>query len=225
MSEFDATVVGSGPNGLAAAVELARSGRKTLVVEGAKTIGGGTRTEELTLPGFLHDVCSAIHPSGVASPFLKEIGLKVDWIHPPIPFTHPLDDGRVVALYQSVEETAAQMGDDASRYVGLMKPFVDNIDDLVEDVLSPMTINPKHKTMFARVAAIGAWPASVLAKRFNTGGGQGAHRRSVWPLNRAFQHSNDCRCRNHARRDRTQVRVAVGKRRIGFNRQRIGLDV
>ena len=168
MSEFDATVVGSGPNGLAAAVELARSGRKTLLVEGAKTIGGGTRTEELTLPGFLHDVCSAIHPSGVASPFLKEIGLKVDWIHPPIPFTHPLDDGRVVALYQSVEETAAQMGDDASRYVGLMKPFVDNIDDLVEDVLSPMTINPKHKAMFARVAAIGAWPASVLAKRFDT---------------------------------------------------------
>ena len=168
MSDFDATVVGSGPNGLAAAVELARSGRKTLLVEGAKTIGGGTRTEELTLPGFLHDVCAAIHPSGLASPFLKEIGLDVEWIHPPIPFTHPLDDGRVVALYQSVEETASQMGDDASRYVGLMKPFVDNIDDVLEDVLSPLTINPKHKTTFARAAAIGGLPASILAKRFGT---------------------------------------------------------
>ncbi|MEA1902505.1 MAG: NAD(P)/FAD-dependent oxidoreductase [Actinomycetota bacterium] len=168
MSEFDAAVVGAGPNGLAAAVELARSGRSVLLVEGADEIGGGTRTEELTLPGFLHDVCSAIHPSGIASPFFKEIGLEVDWIQSPIPFTHPLDDGRVAALFRSVEETAAQLGEDESKYVGLMAPLAERIDELVEDVLSPVTINPKHKAAYARIAAIGGLPASLLAKRFET---------------------------------------------------------
>src|SRR5690606_34340982 len=95
-ASFDATVVGSGPNGLAAAVELARQGRKVLVVEAADRIGGGTRTEELTLPGFLHDVCSAIHPTGIASPYFREIGLEVPWVHPTIPLSHPLDGGRAV---------------------------------------------------------------------------------------------------------------------------------
>ena len=94
MTDYDAAVVGAGPNGLAAAVELARSGRKTLLVEAAGEIGGGTRTEELTLPGFKHDVCSAIHPAAVASPFLNEIGLDIDWVQSPVPFAHPLDDGR-----------------------------------------------------------------------------------------------------------------------------------
>lgn len=168
MSDHDASVVGAGPNGLAAAVELARSGRKVLLVERSDQIGGGTRTEELTLPGFKHDVCSAIHPSGVASPFFKEIGLDVDWVQPPIPFTHPLDNGRVAALHRSVEDTAEGLGDDGSRYTGLMSPLVESIDELVEDVLSPLTFNPKHKASFARVAAIGGLPASVLAKRFST---------------------------------------------------------
>ncbi|MGB7859759.1 MAG: FAD-dependent oxidoreductase, partial [Acidimicrobiia bacterium] len=168
MSDHDASVVGAGPNGLAAAVELARSGRKVLLVERSDQIGGGTRTEELTLPGFKHDVCSAIHPSGVASPFFKEIGLDVDWVQPPIPFTHPLDNGRVAALHRSVEDTADGLGDDGSRYAGLMSPLVESIDELVEDVLSPLTFNPKHKASFARVAAIGGLPASVLAKRFST---------------------------------------------------------
>lgn len=168
MSDYDAAVVGAGPNGLAAAMELARSGRSVLVVEGAAEIGGGTRTEELTLPGFRHDICSAIHPSGVASPFFNEIGLEIDWVHPTIPFTHPLDGGRSVGLLPSVEDTAAQLGEDESRYVGLMGPLVEKVDLLVEDVLSPMTINPKHKTAYARVAAIGSLPASMLAKRFET---------------------------------------------------------
>lgn len=168
MSEFDAAVVGSGPNGLAGALELARAGLKVLVVEGAEEIGGGTRTAELTLPGFHHDVCSAIHPSGVASPFFEEIGLEVDWIQPPIPFTHPLDGGRAIALHRSVSDTAAQLRDDASTYRALMGPLVDSIEHLVEDVLSPMTINPKHKVSYARVAAIGGLPASLLAKRFST---------------------------------------------------------
>jgi len=168
MSGYDATVVGAGPNGLAAAVELGRSGRKVLVVEGSDNIGGGTRTEELTLPGFHHDICSAIHPAAVASPFLSTLDLGVDWIDPPIPFTHPLPDGRVVALHRSIEETAAQMGSDKSRYLGLMSPFVESIDDLVEDVLAPVTINPTHKSKFARIAAIGSLPASVLASRYES---------------------------------------------------------
>ena len=168
MSDFDAVVVGAGPNGLAAAVELARSGRRTLLVEAAETIGGGTRTEELTLPGFRHDVCSAIHPSGIASPFFNEIGLDVEWVHSPIPVTHPLDGGRVAALHRSVEETAAGLGEDGPRYTGLIGPLVETVDDVVEDVLSPMTLNPRHKLTYARMAAIGGLPAALLAKRFST---------------------------------------------------------
>lgn len=161
-------MVGAGPNGLAAAVELARSGRTVLLVEGAEEIGGGTRTSELTLPGFFHDVCAAIHPSGIASPFFNEIGLDIEWIQPPIPFTHPLDGGRAAGLFRSVEETASQLGTDGSKYAGMMGPLAEKVDLLVEDVLSPMTLSPKHKSAYARVAAIGGLPASVLAKRFDT---------------------------------------------------------
>ena len=132
MSEFDATVVGAGPNGLAAAVELARSGRKTLLVEAADKIGGGTRTEELTLPGFHHDVCSAIHPAGVASPFFNEIGLDVEWVHPPLPFSHPLDGGRSAAQRRSVDETALSLGADQKSYRNLMGPIVENIDEFID---------------------------------------------------------------------------------------------
>lgn len=168
MSEYDALVVGAGPNGLAAAVTMARAGRNTLLVEAMDSVGGGTRTAELTLPGFHHDVCSAIHPSGIASPFFAEIGLEVPWVQSPIPFTHPLPGGRVAALYRSIPETAAGMGGDADTYTGLMEPIVDRIDDVLEDVLSPMTLNPKHKSAYARVAAIGALPAAVLATRFSS---------------------------------------------------------
>ncbi len=168
MTEFDAAVVGAGPNGLSAAIELSRSGRKVLLVERMDDIGGGTRTEELTLPGFRHDVCSAIHPAGVASPFFNDIGLVVDWIEPPLAFTHPLDGGRVVAMRRSVGETASQFDDDADRYDSLMSPFVEEIDKVVEDVLSPMTLLPKNKAMFARSAAIGGLPASVLISRFES---------------------------------------------------------
>jgi phytoene dehydrogenase-like protein len=173
MTDFDAAVVGAGPNGLAAAVELARSGRKVLVVEGSDEVGGGARTAELTLPGFKHDICSAIHPSGIASPFFTEIGLDVEWVQPPVPFTHPMDGGRAVGLLRSVDETADQLGEDGPRYLGLMRPLVDTLDELIEDVLSPITINPRHKTSFARVAAIGGLPASLLARRFETSEARG----------------------------------------------------
>lgn len=172
MPEFDAAVVGAGPNGLAAAVELARSGRKTLVVEASDEIGGGTRTAELTLPGFKHDVCSAIHPTGIASPFFDEIGLEVDWVQSPIPFTHPLDEGRVTALHRSVEETAQVLGVDGDRYEGLMGPIVADIAAMIDVALSPVTVVPEHKAAFARIALIGGIPAAVLAKRFSTDEGK-----------------------------------------------------
>ena len=168
MSDFDATVVGAGPNGLSAAVELARSGRKVLLVEGADEIGGGTRTAELTLPGFWHDICAAIHPTGIASPFFSKIGLDVDWVQPPLPFSHPLDGGRAVALHRSVVETASQFGADRARYVDLMQPLVDRIDPLIDDILGPMNLIPEHGATFARIAALGGLPASVVASRFES---------------------------------------------------------
>ena len=113
---IDAAIIGSGPNGLAAAVELARAGLKVRVHEAEPTIGGGTRSAALTLPGFVHDLCSAIHPLGAASPYFRTLPLKdhgLEWIHPEIPLAHPLDDGTAVALRRSVEDTARGLGDDA----------------------------------------------------------------------------------------------------------------
>jgi len=172
MTHYDAAVVGGGPNGLAAAVELARSGRKTVLVEARDEIGGGTRTEELTLPGYKHDVCSAIHPAGVASPFFKQIGLEVEWVQPPIPFTHPLDHGRVAALLRSVADTADGLGEDGTHYRSLMEPIVENIEEMVDVALGPVTLIPEHKGAFARIALIGGLPAAVLAKRFSTDEGK-----------------------------------------------------
>lgn len=168
MTRFDAAVVGAGPNGLAAAVELARSGHKTLLVERDDEIGGGARTIELTLPGFKHDLCSAIHPSGIASPFFNEIDLKVDWVHPPLPVAHPLDDGRVAALHRSVEETADGFGDDGPAYRALMRPMVDDIDRMVDVALGPLRPIPEHKAAFLRLGLTGGLPAALLAKRFST---------------------------------------------------------
>jgi phytoene dehydrogenase-like protein len=168
LSDFDVTVVGAGPNGLAAAVEMARHDRHVLVVEAHDSIGGGTRTEELTLPGFRHDVCSAIHPAAVASPFFNELQLDVDWIQPPIPFTHPLGEGRVVALHRSVEETAGQFGEDAETYEKLMTPFAERAGAVIEDALAPVTLTPDNPGTFARLAAIGPLSSEMLISRFDT---------------------------------------------------------
>src|SRR3982750_2902503 len=113
--EFDAVVIGSGPNGLAAAITMQQQGLSVLVLEAATTVGGGTRSKELTLPGFLHDVCSAIHPMALASPFFRELPLAehgLEWIQPPLPFAHPLDGGAAAFQARSVDETADQFGPD-----------------------------------------------------------------------------------------------------------------
>ena len=126
---YDAIIVGSGPNGLAAAIVLARAGRSVLVLEAKDTIGGGARTAELTLPGFRHDVCSAVHPLGLASPFMRtlplaEHGLK--WIYPPAALAHPFDDGAPAIVENSVEITSRTLGEDGRAYQQLMMPLMEN---------------------------------------------------------------------------------------------------
>ncbi len=142
-SEFDAVVVGSGPNGLAAAITIAQEGRSALLVEAKETLGGGTRTEELTLPGFRHDVCSAVHPLALASPFLRSLDLGaygLEWIHPPVPLAHPLDDEPAVFLERSLEATAEGLGRDADCYRRLIGPGVGDWDKVVPELLKPLGI-------------------------------------------------------------------------------------
>jgi phytoene dehydrogenase-like protein len=148
----DAIVVGSGPNGLAAAIHLARAGLSVTVLEAQQTIGGAARSFELTLPGFVHDFGSAVLPLGVASPFFRTLPLRdhgVEWIHPDIPLAHPFDDGSAAILDRSVDVTATRLGSDAAAYRQLMEPFVSRWDKLLEDVLAPARI-PRHPLTTAR---------------------------------------------------------------------------
>ena len=144
---YDAIVVGSGPNGLAAAITLAQAGRSVLVYEAQETIGGGSRTAELTLPGYLHDVCSAIHPLGIASPFFREQRLEelgLEWIHPQAPLAHPLPDGSAAVLERSIQATGETLGPDAQTYQELMEPFVANWEKYMEDFLGPFPLPPRY---------------------------------------------------------------------------------
>jgi len=167
----DAIVVGSGPNGLAAAIALAQAGRSVLVLEAAETIGGGTRTAELTLPGFRHDVCSAIHPLVLASPCLRALPLAehgLELAHPEIPLAHPLDDGSAVALHRSVAETAAGLGADADAYRSLLEPLARDWQALAGDLLGPLRL-PRHPIATARFARAGIRSATGLAGARFTG--------------------------------------------------------
>ncbi|HEX5239659.1 MAG TPA: NAD(P)/FAD-dependent oxidoreductase [Candidatus Limnocylindrales bacterium] len=168
----DAIVVGSGPNGLAAAIELAREGHSVQVLEAADTVGGGARSDERTLPGFVHDACSAIYPFGRIAPFFAGGWLErrgVRWIEPPIALGHPLDDGTAVVLQRDVETMAASLGRDADEYRDLFGPLVMHFDELLPDVLAPFHIPVWPPARTARLAWFGILalqPASWLAGRF-----------------------------------------------------------
>ncbi|MDQ6788207.1 MAG: NAD(P)/FAD-dependent oxidoreductase [Acidobacteriota bacterium] len=151
-SKYDAVVIGSGPNGLAAAICLAQASLSVLIVEAKETIGGGARSAELTLPGFTHDVCSTIHPLAVASPFFKSLPLDkfgLEFIDPPASLAHLLDDGTAILLKKSVAETAANLGGDGKNYESLIKPFIKNWDALAPEILAPLHI-PAHPFLLAK---------------------------------------------------------------------------
>ena len=164
--EFDAVIVGSGPNGLAAAITMAKQGLRVLVVEGSATIGGGSRSAELTLPGFTHDVCSAVHPLALTSPFFRSLDLiahGVEWHMPPVSLAHPLDGGRAVLVQQSVALTATQMGADAESYCRLYQPLVDHYPHLMQYLLSNLRL-PQSPVLLARVGLSAVRSAAGLAR-------------------------------------------------------------
>jgi phytoene dehydrogenase-like protein len=189
--EYDAVVVGSGPNGLAAAITFARMGRSVLLLEGSETVGGGTRTKELTLPGFHHDVCSAIHPLALASPFFRSLDLAahgLEWIHPPVPLAHPLDNENAVLLHRSIQVTAEGLGQDGNAYRRLVGPWVHCWERLVRDTLRPLGI-PRYPLTLLRFGLLAMQSAAGLARvRFRGEraqalvAGNGCH--SILPLER-----------------------------------------
>jgi len=188
---YDATVIGSGPNGLAAAIRLAQAGRSVLVAEAAETIGGGTRSAELTLPGFVHDLCSAVHPMALASPFFRTLPLAqhgLEWVHPQVPLAHPLDEGASALVERSIDATAENFGVDASAYSEFMQPLVADWPKLESAFLGPLRF-PAHPLAAAKFGMLAARSASGLArakfkeeKARSVFAGMAAH--SVLPLER-----------------------------------------
>ncbi|GAB5408953.1 MAG: NAD(P)/FAD-dependent oxidoreductase [Balneolaceae bacterium] len=191
--EFDAVIIGSGPNGLSSGILLAQQGLKVKIIEAEDTIGGGTRTKELTEPGFLHDVCSAVHPTGIGSPFFRTLPLKdfgLEWIHPTYPVAHPLEAGDAMIISKSMQETLALMGKDAKNYKSLVQSFVDAWDYLSRDLLAPVRI-PNNPITMARFGWFGILSAKLLANSmFDTDkvkayfAGLAAH--SIVPLEKSF---------------------------------------
>jgi phytoene dehydrogenase-like protein len=165
---YDAIIIGSGPNGLAAAITLRRAGLSVLVLEAEQTVGGGIRSAELTLPGFIHDVCSAVHPLAIASPFFRTLPLAeygLEWIHSPAPLAHPLDDGTAVLMQRDVHGTAFQLEEDSNAYRKLMYPLVRDWHRLESDLLGPLRV-PHHPIEMARFGGR-AWRSGYgLAKKF-----------------------------------------------------------
>jgi phytoene dehydrogenase-like protein len=181
--EYDAVVVGSGPNGLAAAITLQKAGLSVLLLEAMDTVGGGLRTKELTLPGFKHDVCSAIHPMAAGSPFFQQLPLKehgLEYIYPEVAAAHPFDDGTAAALIKSVEETAQSLGKDEKTYLNIIKPLVRDWPSLAPDVLGPLQF-PHNPLALAKFGPNALTTAAFLSKRFQTKeakglwGGMAAH--------------------------------------------------
>lgn len=173
--EYDAVIVGSGPNGLAAAITLQQQGLQVLLLEGKDKIGGGLRTEQLTLPGYLHDVCSAIHPLAVASPFFETLPLNrygLEYIYPETAAAHPFDDGTAALLKHSISETANLLGADKQAYLNLMQPLVNSWPGMAADVLGPLHF-PKHPLDVARFGLNALTPVTRLAKSFKTEAAKG----------------------------------------------------
>ena len=172
-TSLDAVVVGAGPNGLSAAIELARQGLEVLVIEANDTIGGAARTEELTRPGFLHDVGSAVYPLGIGSPFFASLPLHehgLEWIHPPVPLAHPLDGGRAVFMRRDLDTTARALARDAARYRRMVGPFVTRWPALVEHVLDAPVRVPNNPLLMARFGVRALLPARTLARVFRSEG-------------------------------------------------------
>jgi len=168
---LDAVVVGAGPNGLTAAIAMASAGLSVRVLEGADRPGGGMRTQELTLPGFRHDICSAVHPMGVLSPYWRSLPLEehgLQWLHPRFSVAHPLDGGRAVVLAESLDETAERLGQDGEAWRRMVAPFTRDAPRLFADLMAPLGIPRKPITM-ARFGLSGVLPASLFASlRFCT---------------------------------------------------------
>lgn len=164
-----AVVVGSGPNGLAAAIRLAQEGLEVTVLEAADRPGGGTRTSELTLPGLLHDDCAAFHPSGVVSPFLRTLGLDrygLEWCWPELDLVHPLDDGRAGVMSRDLSVTLASLGEDAPAWRRLFEPLSERFETLIEDVFRPIVHLPRHPLALAGFGLEGLRPATWTVRRW-----------------------------------------------------------
>lgn len=186
---YDAIIVGSGPNGLAAGIRLAQEGLSVKIFESEDTVGGGMRTKEIIRPGYLHDICSAIHPMAIASPFLKSLPLQnfgLKWIHPKYPAAHPLDNEPAATLYHDVHETAFHLENDEKTYLSIIQPLIENWDYLTDDILGPLSI-PSHPFKLASFGFNGLRSASQFQKKFKTErakalyAGMAAH--SILPLN------------------------------------------
>lgn len=168
--DYDAIVVGSGPNGLSAAITLQQVGLSVLLVEAKDSIGGGTRTAELTLPGFHHDICAAIVPMAATSPFFSTLPLAqygLEYLYPPVEAAHPFDDGSAAVLKRSIEETAKLLGEDEGAWLKLIQPVVQDWSSIAADLLGPLRF-PKHPGRIARFGLKGLPAASVIARRFKT---------------------------------------------------------
>ena len=169
--DFDAVVVGSGPNGLAAAVTMQEAGLSVLLLEAKDTIGGGLRSAELTLPGFIHDICSAIHPLAAESPYFKTLPLEahgLEYVFPTLSAAHPFDDGTAASLRKSIEETAGLLGDDERSYLKLIRPLVKDWPDIAKAALGPLRM-PDHPVAMGQFGVNALQPATLLADiRFKT---------------------------------------------------------